>query len=127
MTGRINSGECEAMRATCLSRNVSINVPSAQWKRYKVRLAVPLEFESPRLVSNPVAYPIVRPDVDEYAHSALQQRCDVVHRAVQAILRCTERRCNWFGADGESFGDVRVDAKLLIDIRAIEEARNGPK
>ena len=70
MTGRVDSDEREAMRTACLARHMTVDVPLAQWERRKVLLAMPVEREGPRLVSDPVTYPIVRPDVDEHAHLA---------------------------------------------------------
>lgn len=70
MTGRVDSGEREAMRAACLARHMPVDVPLAQWERRKVLLAMPVEREGPRLISDPVTYPIVCPDVDEDAHLA---------------------------------------------------------
>ena len=92
MTGRVDSGEREAVRTARLARHMTVNVPLAQRERGKVPLAMPLEREGPRLVSNPITYPVVRPDVVEHAHLALQQRADVVHRAVQVVSRRLECR-----------------------------------
>lgn len=126
MTGRVHSSEREAMRATRLARHVTVDVPLAQRERPKVILAVPLEREGPRLVPDPVTYPVVRPDVYKHAHLAREQRADVVHRTVQVVSRCVERQSDGIRTGGERFGNVLIDAEFRANIRAIEEARNVP-
>ena len=78
MTCRIDSGKREAVRAAGLACHMPINLPLAQRERRKVLLAMPLERKGPRLVSNPVTYPVVRPDVDKHANPARQQCTDIV-------------------------------------------------
>ena len=79
MTCPVDSGKREAMRAAGLAHHMPIDLPLAQRERGKVLLAMPLEGSGPCLVSNPVAYPVVRPGVDEHAHLASQE-CTDIHR-----------------------------------------------
>jgi len=116
MTGRVHSREREAMRTTRLARHMTVDVPLAQRERPKVILAVPLKRESPRLVPNPVTYPVVRPDVYKHAHLAPEQRADVVHRTVQVVSRCVERQSDDIRTGGERFGNVLVDAEFRANI-----------
>ena len=92
MTAPVDGGEREALRTARLADHLSVDGPFAQWERAKVILAVPLERESPRLVSNPVAYPVIGPDVDEHAYLAREQRTDVIRRTVEAVTGCIERQ-----------------------------------
>ena len=91
MAASVDSGEREAVRTAGLAYHMPVDGPLAQRERAKVLLAVPLERESPRLVSDPVAYPVIRPGVDEHADLAREQRADVVHRTVEAVSGCVER------------------------------------
>ena len=127
MTAPVDGGEREAVRTARLANHMSIDVPLAQWERAKVLLAVPLERESPRLVPNPVAYPVIRPDVDEHAHLAREQRADVVHRAVEAVPGRVERLSDSTRTGREPFGYVLVNSKFRADIWAIKEVRYVPK
>jgi hypothetical protein len=90
MTSCVDGSECEAMRAARLSYHMTIDVPFAQWACHKVLLTVPLERESPRLISDPVAYPVVRTSVDKDANLALEQRANVIRRTVESVSRCIE-------------------------------------
>jgi len=127
MTGPVDGSEREAVRTARLANHMSIDVPLAQWERAKVLLPVPLERESPRLVSNPVAYPVIRPDVDEHVHLAREQRPDVVHRTVEAVPGRVERLCDSSRTGREPFGYVLVNSEFRADIWAIKEARDVPK
>ena len=127
MTGRVDSGESEALRAARLARHMTVDVPLAQRERRKGLLARPLEREGPRLVPNPITDPVVRPDVDEHAHLARQQRADVVHRAVQVVSRCVERHSDCGRTGRELLGDVRVDSERRADIWAIKETGDDAK
>ena len=91
MPASVDCGEREAVRTARLANHMSVDGPLAQRERAKVPPAVPIERESPRLVSNPVAYPVIRPGVDEHADLAREQRADVVHRTVELVPSCVER------------------------------------
>lgn len=82
MTCRVDSDKREAVSAAGLAHHTPIDFPLAQRERGKVLLAVPLERAGPCLVSNPVAYPVVSPGVDEDAHPASQQCADILRCAV---------------------------------------------
>jgi len=91
MTSCVNSSKRETVRAARLSSHMTIDVPRAQWDRRKVLSTVPIKRERPRLVSDPVAYPVICPDIDKDADPTLEQGANVVHRTVQLVSRCVER------------------------------------
>ena len=78
MASRVDSGKREAVRAAGLAHHMPIDLPLAQRERRKVLLAMPLERKGPRLVSNPITYPVVRPGVDKHANLARQHCADIV-------------------------------------------------
>ena len=111
MTSCVNSGKREAVRTACLSSHLTIDAPRAQWDRRKVLLTVPIKRESPRLISDPVADPVICPDINKHTDPTLEQGANVVRRTVQLVSGCIERLSDGSRAGGELLGNMPVDTE----------------
>lgn len=77
-------------------------------------------------VTHPVARPVVRADVYEHAHAALEQCADVQLGGEDVIELRLEARVDLHAAHRE-VAARGVDADRLADVRAIEEGRHFPE
>jgi hypothetical protein len=119
MSRTINREECQPLRTPGQSRpavaEVTANRPGVQRLCRKFRLATPLECKRPPLIAYPIAGPVVRPDVDEHPHPALEEAADVVLREAEAVKLCSEGGAYNGRAGGEVRWDGGVDTELLAD------------
>ena len=76
--------------------------------------------------AHPVADPVVRADVDERTHPALEQRGDVELRREHLVVRCRERRADVVAAAAEVRGQGRVHADPLAHVGPVEVRADRP-
>ena len=78
MTSTINSRKRQTFRTTCWTHRIPVNFPISQWLRRELVMSGPFKSQSPRLVSNMVAYPVIFTHVDENSDVSFQKSCDVM-------------------------------------------------
>jgi len=77
-------------------------------------MPAPLQCEPrPRLISKPVANPVVRADIDEATHVAVEQRGDVVRRTAHHVEGPVEPARDVFRTRGER-GNVHAEERLHL-------------
>ena len=77
--------------------------------------------------THPIAYPIVCANIDESAHTSLQEGSNVVLRREHSVHRSPKIDTDVVVARGEVTSQRWVDANRLTNILAIEEFADVPE
>ena len=91
MSSPIYSRKRQPISAPRLTNHLSIDPPFPQWLAYERLLASPGHLERPTLVSDPIAGPIICPDIDECAYATFEELSNVGIRLVERVLSASER------------------------------------
>ncbi len=122
----MNSSKRQSLCTPSLPSGLSVDIPISQLLRRKFRLPTPFQRERPSLVTDPVAYPIVRAYVDKHLDTTLKKSSNVVFSGVETILSGAEVATHVAVTRCEVGGQGRIDTEQGANVRIVEVLADVP-